>query len=220
MRKLRHAHGVALALSNLGIVAVREGDGERAVILHEESLALWREARRPGRSGQRARQPGSGRSAPGRPRPGQCALRGGSAAVRGTREQAENGDHDRVSRQPRVRDRGDDRQAAALFGTALALSRDVDDKLNVADCLEGLAGPVTRLGQAASAARLLGSTAALREAIGAPVAAHFRATYDQIVAATRAKIGEAAFEAAWAAGRALPLERAIAEALSLIDELA
>ena len=40
-----------------------------------------------------------------------------------------------------------------------------------------------------------------------------RADYDRIVAAARAQLDEAAFDVAWAAGRALTLDEAIAEAL-------
>jgi DNA-binding NarL/FixJ family response regulator len=42
-----------------------------------------------------------------------------------------------------------------------------------------------------------------------------RAGYERAVAAARAALGEGDFAAAWAAGRALPLERAVAEALDV-----
>ena len=41
-----------------------------------------------------------------------------------------------------------------------------------------------------------------------------RADYDRDVAAIRAQLDETTFAAAWAAGRALSLEQAIAEALN------
>ena len=70
------------------------------------------------------------------------------------------------------------------------------------------------------AARLLGAAAALREALGIPVPASEREDHDRAVAATRTALGETAFAAAWAAGRALPVEEAVNEALQLVNALA
>ena len=55
------------------------------------------------------------------------------------------------------------------------------------------------------------------EAHGAPLSAKGRAEAEQDVAAARAALGEDAWAAAFAAGRALSLEQAIAEALSEAD---
>src|SRR5690606_40878433 len=64
------------------------------------------------------------------------------------------------------------------------------------------------------AARLFGAEEALREAIGAPVA-HHRARHDQAIAAVRDGLGATAFATAWAAGRAMPLADAVAEAIAV-----
>jgi hypothetical protein len=69
-------------------------------------------------------------------------------------------------------------------------------------------------GQGERAARLLGAAAALRETIGAPLPLPERADVEQAVAGARAALGEAEWTAAFAAGRMLSLEQAIAEALS------
>jgi DNA-binding NarL/FixJ family response regulator len=45
-----------------------------------------------------------------------------------------------------------------------------------------------------------------------------RTDYDRYVAAARAQLGEDAFAASWAAGRALTLEQAITEALRILRE--
>jgi hypothetical protein len=55
---------------------------------------------------------------------------------------------------------------------------------------------------------LLESTGSAREWL-------YRPLYERHVAEVRAQLGDAAFAAAWAAGRTLPLEDAIAEALAL-----
>ena len=47
-----------------------------------------------------------------------------------------------------------------------------------------------------------------------------RSTYERNVAAVRAALGETSFAAAWAVGRSLRLDEAIAEALALTKELA
>jgi hypothetical protein len=64
------------------------------------------------------------------------------------------------------------------------------------------------------AARLFGAAEALHEAIGKPLPPFLRADYDRDVAAVHAQLDDATFDAAWAAGQALSLEQAIAEALA------
>jgi hypothetical protein len=53
----------------------------------------------------------------------------------------------------------------------------------------------------------------LRETMGTPLPPVDRARYAHAVAAARAQFDAAAFAAAWAEGRTLPLEQAIADAL-------
>jgi hypothetical protein len=60
----------------------------------------------------------------------------------------------------------------------------------------------------------LGAAQVLREAIGIPLPPVERAEHERRVAAVRAALGEETFTAAWAVGRTLPLEQAIAEALA------
>jgi hypothetical protein len=64
------------------------------------------------------------------------------------------------------------------------------------------------------AARLFGAAEALRAAIGSPIPPIERAEYERAVAASRTALGEAAFAAAWAEGRAMTLERAVEFALA------
>jgi hypothetical protein len=72
-------------------------------------------------------------------------------------------------------------------------------------------------GQSERAARLFGALEAHRETVGAPPVAAERAEYHRSVAGARTALGEEAFAAAWAEGRAMTLEQATAYAL---DELA
>ncbi len=67
--------------------------------------------------------------------------------------------------------------------------------------------------QSGRAARLWGAAEAIREQIGAPLPLAEHARYAAAVAHARAALGEHAFEAAWAEGRAQPLEQVITDAL-------
>jgi hypothetical protein len=64
------------------------------------------------------------------------------------------------------------------------------------------------------AGRLWGAATAVRAGIGAPLAPGERALQERSLAPVRAACGEEAFAAAWAAGAALSLEQALAEALA------
>jgi hypothetical protein len=59
-----------------------------------------------------------------------------------------------------------------------------------------------------------------RQPIGCRPAPAARATYERAIALARARLGEEAFAAAWAEGRALSLEQALAEALDDAAEAA
>jgi predicted ATPase len=109
--------------------------------------------------------------------------------------------------------RGDLPTALALHRQGLALSRDLADPRRIAYTLEYLVNVVVAAGQGEQAARLLGTATALREAIGAPRPSVERTLNEQAVATARQALGEAAWAAAFAAGRAMTLEDAIAEAL-------
>ena len=85
------------------------------------------------------------------------------------------------------------------------------DKLGIAFNLEGLAGVVAGQGDAARAARLWGAAEAVRAVLGAPQPPADRAKFAPMVEA--AQVDPGTWAAAWAEGRALPVEQAIASAL-------
>jgi DNA-binding CsgD family transcriptional regulator len=89
----------------------------------------------------------------------------------------------------------------------------LEDRYGIMLCLEGLAWAANAEGQPVLAARLFGAAAALRERLGAAPWPAWLAEHEQNATATRACLGEERFEVAWAAGRALALDAAIAEAL-------
>ena len=107
---------------------------------------------------------------------------------------------------------GDSARAEAVFREGLDYFQQLGDKSGVADCFQGLAEAAALGGQALRAARLLGATEALREAIGGHDWPHLQAHHERLMNAARTQVRAAAWNAAHAAGRALPLARALAYA--------
>jgi transcriptional regulator with XRE-family HTH domain len=103
-------------------------------------------------------------------------------------------------------------RAKASLTEALALFGDLGQRNGIVHALEGVAGLAAAQGDARRAARLYGGAEVLREVIRNPLAPFDRTEYDRYVAAARAQLDEAAFAAAWAEGRALLPDQAVAEA--------
>jgi predicted ATPase/DNA-binding CsgD family transcriptional regulator len=114
-----------------------------------------------------------------------------------------------------VSDRGDAPRAAALYRESLTLHVESGEKRGTADSLSGLAGVAGLIGRSETAARLYGAAEALYAACQVCVPPPDRPAYEPAVARARAGTDDRAWAAAWAAGRALPPEDAIAEALAL-----
>ncbi len=110
---------------------------------------------------------------------------------------------------------GEHERAAQLYTEGLELAVEVGDKANTAYCLEGLAGLITHSSDPERAARLFGASETLLEAVGAPLYAQVqdRTSVESAVEVLRSRLGEEAFEAAWAEGRAMSSEEAVAYAL-------
>jgi DNA-binding CsgD family transcriptional regulator len=100
--------------------------------------------------------------------------------------------------------------AQASYERCLAMLWEVEDTWLIAASLEKLAQVALARKNAAWAARLCGSAAVLREAMGAPVPSIERASYEYTLAATRAQLGEEVFVAVWAEGRAMMPQQALA----------
>ena len=115
---------------------------------------------------------------------------------------------------------GDVARAAALDAEALEMRRDLSDRLSMAHSLDSIAGTASRAGLAEAGARLFGASERLREELGAPIPASERVRYETGLARTRSAVGDEAYERAWAAGRALSLDDAVAEALHIARQIA
>ena len=115
---------------------------------------------------------------------------------------------------------GDVARAAALDAEALEMRRDLGDRLSIAHGLDGIAATASRAGFPEPGARLFGASERLREELGAPIPPSEMARYQRGLDMTRSALGDEAFQRAWAAGRALPLDDAISEALRVAREIA
>jgi predicted ATPase len=111
---------------------------------------------------------------------------------------------------------GDYTLSRSLLEESLALSRELDYKGGIISYLEVLAEIAVSYKQLRWATQLWGAAALLRERIGIPLQPVEQTSYERKVADVRASLGEKAFSAAYAEGRAMTPEQAIA-ALGISD---
>jgi predicted ATPase/DNA-binding SARP family transcriptional activator len=110
---------------------------------------------------------------------------------------------------------GEHRHAVLLCREALTLLQELGVPRGTAACLETLAGIAAVRGQLDRATRLFGAAAALRRSLGTPSAPQERADNERVIAMLRDGLGAEAFAEAWAAGSALSMAQAVAEALAV-----
>ena len=115
---------------------------------------------------------------------------------------------------------GDVSRAVTLYAEALPLDAELHDRWGAAGRLSALAELAARADQAAAVATapvLWGSVEGLFRAMGARRPSAER---DQRIAATRSRLGDTAFEAAWSAGRGMTFQQGVAYALAAAQTLA
>ena len=105
---------------------------------------------------------------------------------------------------------GDHAAAHARYAESLAIAVELNARGFLASCLVGLGEVAAAEEQGVWAVRLWGAAETLYESIGASLPPVERAAYERLVAAARAQLGEEAFAAAWAEGRALTPAQALA----------
>jgi tetratricopeptide (TPR) repeat protein len=110
---------------------------------------------------------------------------------------------------------GDHERARSLGRQALQLAYARNDRRDIAVALMTLAGSIGALGQLQRAARLLGASEDLLERMGSFHQPTDQPECDRIVAAVRAQLDDATFEAARAEGRKMTLEQAVADVLDV-----
>jgi non-specific serine/threonine protein kinase len=206
--------GLALAMGGVGVLAMLQGDMERASTLMERSVRLFREL------GDKW---------------GVSSIlmyRGMVPFNRGDYEEATRLLEEALALSREIGNRqsgyvslhnlaltaeaqGDHERAALLYVEGMRLALEISDQAHAAYCLEELTRLVAVRSEPDRSVRLLGASEALLEAAGAPLYAYARdrALYQRWVEELRSRLGDVAFGAAWAEGRAMTPERAIEYAL-------
>jgi predicted ATPase/class 3 adenylate cyclase len=213
-RATRDDYSGIFAIRNLAIVALVHGDVEQARAQLQESLRLAR-----ARGDQSAMASALGNL-------GFIALRQGQldtarAAFEETLALARKL-RDKVRTSAVLQtlgstaaDQGDTQQALSYYQECLTLCRELGNRLQAISCLEEMAYMALVLGLPEQAAWFYGATDALRVAYDAPLMALELAEREPHLAATRAALGERAFDVAWQRGMAATLDEALARGLAL-----
>ncbi len=204
--------GRALAVRLLGDIALVQGDVAQAAIYYEEILTSFRQSGDKRGIGEFLIDKGCLAQLQGEWEQAVACYAESLAIFRelGAKEMTATDLHNLGGA---VLHQGDARRAAACFAEGLVLSREVGSPYTIARNLAGMAGVAAAQGYPERSARLFGAAEALFDTVGIVVGAVDRAEYDRNLATIRAQLDDATFAAAWAAGQALPLEQAIAEAL-------
>jgi len=109
--------------------------------------------------------------------------------------------------------RGQLEEAARLFLASAERYQAVGtDRRGLSECVMGLASVAARAEQPELAARLFGAAEATLEQLGTTLSASNQADYQRGLAELRARLPAQDLAEAWAAGRELPLDEALAEA--------
>jgi len=220
-READDREGVAFSINNLGVQAVDQAEYARAAPLFEESLARFRELGDQYGVIYALNNLGETKWRLGEY---ECAITLFTESAATSRQ---HGDQwctavILVSLGRSLTTQGALARATASFHDSLHLSLELGDKVVTAMCLEGLAGVAARNGQdrdgARRAARLFGTSAALRESVGAPLSPIEREDVDQDMAIVRGRLDEADFAAAFGEGQTMSTDDAVAYALKSVHE--
>jgi len=216
-RELRDEAGAATALSNLGWAALLGNELERASTLSEEAVTLGRAL---GDTGGVARA---------------LLILGLVAVVRCDHERALALHEESLALARKAGDgfalavsmamgafaslgRGDNQRARALCEEGLAFSQQPRVMNVTAFQLHASAALASSQGRPARSARLWGASESLREITGAILSPAELHVYGSYIDAARAGLDEAAWEEAWAEGKAMTLEEAVGYVLAEGEE--
>jgi predicted ATPase/DNA-binding CsgD family transcriptional regulator len=216
-QELGDQSGAATVLNNLALVAVAEADLTRGRELHEESLAILRSLGDPRRIGQSLNNLALVLHQQGDDERATSLLEESLALARNGGDTwevaARLGNLGEIARR-----QGNLRHAALLLAESLTLFHALGEKRRVGECLVEIAGLAAAQGRSHAAATLGGAAEVLREVTGSPAEPMEQASIETSSATARSALGDTAFATAWAEGRALPFEDAVAFALDQAAE--
>jgi non-specific serine/threonine protein kinase len=109
---------------------------------------------------------------------------------------------------------GDYQRARDMAARVLRSAWETKLKLVIVDGLALVAGSIGMANQPQRAALLFGAWEAALEHMGALAQHCDKPEFDRVIAAVRAQLDDATFQVAWAAGRKMTLDQAVAEALN------
>ena len=212
-REAGSIRGAAHSLWALGVTYMMGGELDRATELLEEALTLWRASGDPAIIAGILTHLGH-----------TLLLQGDIERATAVSEEAASMLRERTNRNYYLAEvlenlgwaallQGSSEQAKALFAESLGLRRELGDKLTAPNTLEALASAAAAQGEAERTARLYGALEKLSEVMGIPQDAGEDALTGPYLAAARSQLDEAAWQEAWAQGRAMTLEEAISYAL-------
>lgn len=112
---------------------------------------------------------------------------------------------------------GDHQEAIRVLRRSLALCQEIGVPTEVAQELMALAGSLGALGEPTRAAHLFGAAYAILQRSGALIDPNDQPEHDRNIAFVRAQLGEESFGSAWAEGRKMTLDQAVAHATSYSD---
>jgi predicted ATPase/uncharacterized protein HemY len=207
-REVGDPRGIALTLHNLAIVALELNEYETAQALCEESLALRRKLELKAGIAASLSLLGNVTRSQGDLPTARALL---EESLRMSRELGDKREaaHALTTLGAVARDGDDPPSARAHYRESLTLFAELGEQSGIAACLEGL-GSMAEDGRKP---QFLGAADALRQRIGEMLSPQRRAEFEQQVAWSRSQLEESAFAAAWAGGRAMMPEDAIAFAL-------
>jgi predicted ATPase/class 3 adenylate cyclase/DNA-binding CsgD family transcriptional regulator len=228
-RELNNKAGTAVTLTGLGVVARWHGAYARSAALLEQSLGLSRELGDKSNSALTILNMGHNALAQGEYTRAAALLEQSLGLAREVEGRTWIAWALRSLGTVAHR-QGDNARAVGLHTQALVLYRELSDQWGIIESLEGLAAAgeqvqqhrttsTVEAGRFRRAARLLSAAAALRTHTGYPMSLVDCEDVERAAVAARDALGEPAFAAAWAEGRAMTLEQAIAEALEPLPEV-
>ena len=112
---------------------------------------------------------------------------------------------------------GDAVGAAKFFAESLSLAVDLEARDRISWALLGAGNLAAEQGDAARAVRLFAAAAAIQQSMQEDLRPSVDVIQERILAEQRQRLGESDFAAAWEEGRALPEERAVAEARAALS---